>query len=62
MFSGMVSLISLSGHARFALSSVCEGSFVVLGFLSFVGSFVGVGVFSPPVGILMFTAPIYSCM
>ena len=59
-FSGMVSLISLSGCSRFALSSVCVGSLVVLGFVPFGGSFVGN--FSAPAGILMFAAPIYSCM
>ena len=55
--SGVVSLI-LSGCSRFALSSVCVGSPVVLGFLPFVGSFV-CG-FSPPAGILMFAVPTYS--
>ena len=59
-FSGVVSLISLSGHSRFALSSACVGSLVVLGFLPFVGSFVGG--FSPPASILMFQAPTYSCI
>ena len=54
-FSGVISLISLSGCSKFALSSVCVGSLVVLGFLPFGGSFVGG--FSPPAGILMFTAP-----
>ena len=49
------SLISLSGCSTFALSYVCVGSLVVLGFLAFGGSFVGV--FSPPAGILMFAAP-----
>ena len=48
-FSGVVSLISLSGHSRFVLSSVCMGSLVVLGFLPFGGSFVGG--FSPVAGI-----------
>ena len=51
-FSGVVSLISLSGHSRFALPSGSVGSLVVLGFLPFCGSFVGG--FSPPAGILMF--------
>ena len=59
-FSGVISLISLSGHSRFALSSACVGSLVVLGFLPFGGSFVGG--FSPPEGILMFTTLTYSCM
>ena len=59
-FSGVVSLISLSGCSRFALSSVCVGSLVLLGFLPFDGSFVGG--FSPVAGILMFVAPTYSCM
>ena len=59
-FSGVFSLISLSGCYRFALSSVCMGSLVVLGFLPFGGSFVGG--FSSLAGILMFTAPTYSCM
>ena len=45
-------LISLSGRSGFALSAVCVGSLVVLGFLPFGGSFVGG--FSPPVGILLF--------
>ena len=58
-FSDVVSLISLSGCSRFALSSVCVGSLVV-GFLPFGGSFVGS--FSPSAGILMFTASSYSCM
>ena len=31
-FSGVVSLISLSGCSRAALSSICAGSLVVLGF------------------------------
>ena len=52
-FSGVISLI-LSGCSRVALSSVCVGS-VLLGFLPIGGSFVGG--FSPPAGILMFTAP-----
>ena len=56
----MVPLISLSGHSRFALSSVCVGSLVVLGFLPFGGSFVGG--FCPPAGIVMFVAPNYFCM
>ena len=60
VFSGVVSLISLSGCSRFALISICVGSLVVLGFLPFGGSFVGG--FSPLAGILMFTAPTYSCM
>ena len=30
-FGGVVSLISLSGHSKFALFSVCVGSLVVLG-------------------------------
>lgn len=59
-FSGMISLISLSGHCRFALSSIFVGSLVVLGVLFFGGSFVG-GV-SLPGGILMFTGATYSCM
>ena len=54
-FSGVVSLISLSGCFRFVLSSVCVGCLVVLGFLPFGGSFVGV--FSPPASVLMFAAP-----
>ena len=54
------SLISLSGHSRIALSSVFVGSLVVLGFLPFGGSFVGV--FSPPAGILIFAASTYSGM
>ena len=58
-FTGLVSLISLSSHSRFAISSVCVGSLVVLVFLPFGGSFVGG--FSPPAGILMFTASSYSC-
>ena len=58
-FSGVFSLISLSGPSRFALSSVCVDSHV-LGFLSFAVSFVGG--FSPPANILMFAAPTYSCM
>ena len=59
-FSGVISLISLSGCSKFALSSVCVGSLVVLGVLPFGGSFVGG--FSPPAGILVFVAPTYSCM
>ena len=59
-FSGVVSLTSLSGCSRFALSSVCVGSLVVLEFLHFGGYFVGG--FSPPAGILMFAAATYSCM
>ena len=59
-FSGVASLISLSGHSRFAISSVCVGSLVVLRLLPFGGSFVGG--FSPPAGILMFVAPTDSCM
>ena len=55
----MVSLVFLCGHSRFAFS-VCEGSLVVLGFLSLGGFFVGV--FSPPGGIPMFRAPTYSSM
>ena len=51
----MVSFISLSGCSKFALSSVCVSSLVVLGFLPVGGSFVGG--FSHPVGILMSTAP-----
>ena len=47
----MWSLISFTGCSRFALSSVCVGSLVVLVFLPFGGSFVGG--FSPPIGILM---------
>ena len=54
-FSDVVSLISLSGCSRFALSSVFVGSLVVLGFLPVGGSFV-VG-FSLQKDILMFTAP-----
>ena len=53
-FSGVVSLISLFGCSRFALSSVCVGSLVVLGFVPCGGSFVGG--FSPLAGILMFAA------
>ena len=56
----MVSLISLSGHSRFALSSACVGSLGVLGFLPFGGSFVGG--FSPPASMLIFAATTYSCM
>ena len=59
-FSGVVSLISLSGHSRFALSSVCVGTLVVLWFLPFGGSFVGG--FSPQAVILMLAAPTYSSM
>ena len=59
-FSGVVSLISLSGYSSFALSSVCVGSLVVLWFLPFGGSFVGG--FSPQAVILMLAAPTYSCM
>ena len=59
-FSGEVSVISLSGHSRFALSSVCVGSLVVVGIFPFGGSFVGS--FSPPSSIIMFAAPTYSCM
>ena len=40
-FSGVVSLISLSGCSRVAVSFVCVGSLVVLGFLPVGGSFVG---------------------
>ena len=58
-FSGVVPLISLSGHSRFALSSVCVGSPAALGFVPFGGSFVSG--FSPPAGILTFAAPTYSC-
>ena len=47
-FSGVVSLISLSGCSWFSLLSVCVGSLVVLGYLLFGGSFVGG--FSPPTG------------
>ena len=36
-FSGVFSLISLSGCSRFALSFVCVGTLVVLGFLPFGG-------------------------
>ena len=53
-FSDMVSLASLSGCSRVALSSVCVGS-LVLGFLPVGGSFVGE--FSHPARILVFTAP-----
>ena len=56
-FSGVASFIALCGCSRFALSSVCVGSLVVLGLLLFGGSFVGG--FSPPVGILMLAAPTY---
>ena len=59
-FSDVVSLISLSGCSRFALSSVCVGSLVVLEFVPFGGSFDGG--FSPPASILMFAAPTYSCL
>ena len=59
-FSGVVSLISLSGQSRFALSSVYVASLVVLGFLSFGGSFVAG--FSLPAVIIIFRAPTYSCM
>ena len=59
-FSGVVPLISLSGCSRFALSSVCVGSLVVLGFLPSGDSVFGR--FSTPVGILMFTAPTSTCM
>ena len=41
-----------------AVSFVCVGSLVVLGFLPVGGSFVGE--FSPPAGILVFTSPNYS--
>ena len=58
--TGVVSLISLSGCSRFALSTVSVGSFVVFGFLPFRDSFVGG--FFPPASILRFTAPTYSCM
>ena len=58
--SDVFSLMSLSGCSRFAPSSVCVGSLVVLGFLPVGGSFVGG--FFPLAGILMFGAPIYSCM
>ena len=58
--SGVGSFISLSGRSRFVLSSVCVGFLVVLGFLPFGGSFVSG--YSPPVDILMFAAPTYSCM
>ena len=47
-FSGVISLISLSGSSRFALSSVCVGCLVVLRFLPFGVSFVDG--FSPPAG------------
>ena len=57
-FSGVVTLISLSGYSRFVLPSVCVGSLVVLEFSSVGGSFVGG--FSPPAGILVFTSPNYS--
>lgn len=59
-FSDVISVISLCGHCRFALSSVCVGSLVALGVLPFGGSLVG-GV-SPPEGILMFAVATYSCM
>ena len=59
-FSGVVSLMYMSGHSRFALSSVRVSSLVVLGFVPFGGSFIGG--FSPPAGILMFAAPTYSCV
>ena len=59
-FSGVVSLIYLSGCSRFALSSVCVDSLVVLGFLTFGDSFVGG--FSPPVCVLIFAGPTYSYM
>ena len=59
-FSGAGSLISLPGCSRFALSSVCLGSLVVLGFLPFGGSFVGG--FSPPAGMMMFVVPTYFYM
>ena len=59
-FSGVVSLISLSGFSRFALSSVCVGSLVVLGFVPFGVSLIGG--FSPPEDKLMFAAPTYSCI
>ena len=49
------SLMSLSGCSRFALSSVCVISLVVLGLVPFGGSFIGG--FSPPAGILMFASP-----
>ena len=57
-FSGVVTLISLSGCSRVAVSFVCVGSLVVLGFLPVGGSFVGG--FSPAAGILAFTAPTQS--
>ena len=49
----MWSLISLTGCSRVAVSFVCVGSLVVLGFLPVGGSFVGG--FSLVVGILMVT-------
>ena len=58
-FSCVFSLI-LSGCSRFALSSVCVGSLVILGFLPFGGSFVGG--FSPPAGMMMFVVPTYFYM
>ena len=56
----MVSLISLFRWSKYALSSICVGSLIVLWVLPVGSSFFGE--FSPPVGILMFTAPTYSCM
>ena len=58
-FSGVVSLISF-GCSRFALSSVCVDSLVLLDFLPVGVSFVDG--FCPPAGILMFIAPTQSCM
>ena len=52
---GYSDVISLSRRSRFALSSVCVGSLIVLGFLPVGGSFVGG--FSPLAGILVFTTP-----
>ena len=59
-FSGVVSLISLSGRWTLTLSSVFVGCLIILGFLLFGGSFLGG--FSTPAGILIFVAPTYSCM
>ena len=56
---GYSDVISLSRRSRFALSSVCVCSFVIFGFLLVGGPFIGG--FSPPAGILMFTAPTYCC-
>ena len=58
-FSGLVSLISLSGCSRVALSSVCAGYCDVLGFPVF-GSFFDTFLYA--VDLLVFTTPNLSCM